>query len=305
MPAPRAREQPRVPGERQPLLPRGARGPRRWRRAAGAAVLLVEMLERAAFFGVTANLVLYLNSTNFNWTGEQATRAALVFLGASYLLAPVGGWLADVYLGRYRAVALSLLLYLAASGLLPATAFPDGRSSFCGEMPASPLGPACPSAGCPRSSPSPYCAPVLYAGLLLLGLAASSVRSNLTSFGADQVMDLGRDATRPSTWVLCCRCWWWLLFSRTSASCWATASLWAVWAWHFSSSSLPPPSSSPSPRRAAKCPLCLSSLSKTAAPSCGNDTRPETVNVPACWPTRGLPSQGLPRKRTSPTSRCW
>uniref|UniRef100_A0A7P0Z4G8 Solute carrier family 15 member 3 n=1 Tax=Homo sapiens TaxID=9606 RepID=A0A7P0Z4G8_HUMAN len=196
MPAPRAREQPRVPGERQPLLPRGARGPRRWRRAAGAAVLLVEMLERAAFFGVTANLVLYLNSTNFNWTGEQATRAALVFLGASYLLAPVGGWLADVYLGRYRAVALSLLLYLAASGLLPATAFPDGRSSFCGEMPASPLGPACPSAGCPRSSPSPYCAPVLYAGLLLLGLAASSVRSNLTSFGADQVMDLGRDATR-------------------------------------------------------------------------------------------------------------
>uniref|UniRef100_A0A7N9ID76 Solute carrier family 15 member 3 n=1 Tax=Macaca fascicularis TaxID=9541 RepID=A0A7N9ID76_MACFA len=164
----------------RPLLPRGVQGPRRWR-AAGAAVLLVEMLERAAFFGITANLVLYLNSTNFNWAGEQASRAALVFLGASYLLAPVGGWLADVYLGRYRAVALSLLLYLAASGLLPATAFPDGRSSFCGEMPASPLGPACPSPDCPRASPSPYCA---------------SVRSNLTSFGADQVMDLGRDATR-------------------------------------------------------------------------------------------------------------
>ncbi|XP_039326389.1 solute carrier family 15 member 3 isoform X2 [Saimiri boliviensis] len=197
MPAPRALgEQPRLPRERRPLLPRGTRGPRRWRRAAGAAVLLVEMLERAAFFGVAANLVLYLNSTNFNWPGEQASRAALVFLGASYLLAPVGGWLADVYLGRYLAVALSLLLYLAASGLLPATAFPDGRSSFCGEMPASPLGPACPSPGCPRASPSLYCAPVLYAGLLLLGLAASSVRSNLTSFGADQVMDLGRDATR-------------------------------------------------------------------------------------------------------------
>lgn len=196
MPAPRTREQPRVPGERRPLLPRGVQGPRRWRRAAGAAVLLVEMLERAAFFGITANLVLYLNSTNFNWAGEQASRAALVFLGASYLLAPVGGWLADVYLGRYRAVALSLLLYLAASGLLPATAFPDGRSSFCGEMPASPLGPACPSPDCPRASPSPYCAPVLYAGLLLIALAASSVRSNLTSFGADQVMDLGRDATR-------------------------------------------------------------------------------------------------------------
>ncbi|XP_027435688.1 solute carrier family 15 member 3 isoform X1 [Zalophus californianus] len=190
MPAPGAGE------ERRPLLAPRPRAPRRWRRTAAAAVLLVETLERAAFFGVSANLVLYLNSASFQWDGEQASRAALVFLGASYLLAPVGGWLADAYLGRYRAVALSLLLYLVASSLLPATAFRDGRRSFCGEVPASPLGPACPSTGCTRVSPTPYCAPTLYSGLLLLALAASSVRSNLTSFGADQVMDLGRHASR-------------------------------------------------------------------------------------------------------------
>ncbi|XP_045341375.1 solute carrier family 15 member 3 isoform X2 [Leopardus geoffroyi] len=190
MPAPRARE------ERRPLLARRPRGPRRWRRTAAAAVLLVEALERAAFFGVSANLVLYLNSARFHWDGQQASRAALVFLGASYLLAPVGGWLADAYLGRHRAIALSLLLYLSASSLLPATAFLDGRRSFCGEVPESPLGPACPSPDCPRASPTPYCAPTLYSGLLLLALAASSIRSNLTSFGADQVMDLGRHASR-------------------------------------------------------------------------------------------------------------
>ncbi|XP_059959291.1 solute carrier family 15 member 3 [Mesoplodon densirostris] len=196
MPGSRARVEPRESGERRPLLERRPREPRRWWRAAAAAVLLVEMLERAAFFGVAGNLVLYLNSADFHWAGEQASRAALVFLGASYLLAPVGGWLADVYLGRYRAIALSLLLYLAASGLLAATAFPDGRSSFCGEMLSLPLGPACPSPGCLHTSPTPYCAPTLYAVLLLLALAASSVRSNLTSFGADQVMDLGRHANR-------------------------------------------------------------------------------------------------------------
>ncbi|XP_045751190.1 solute carrier family 15 member 3 isoform X1 [Mirounga angustirostris] len=190
MPAPGAAE------ERRPLLGRRPRAPRRWRRTAAAAVLLVETLERAAFFGISANLVLYLNSASFHWDGQQASRAALVFLGASYLLAPVGGWLADAYLGRYRAVTLSLLLYLVASSLLPATAFGDGRRSFCGEVPASPLGPACPSPGCTRVSPTPYCAPTLYSGLLLLALAASSIRSNLTSFGADQVMDLGRHASR-------------------------------------------------------------------------------------------------------------
>ncbi|XP_046301597.1 solute carrier family 15 member 3 isoform X2 [Marmota monax] len=196
MPGPRPAEQSRNPGERRPLLARGARGPRRWRRAAATAVLLVAMLERAAFFGVAANLVLYLNSGNFNWAGEQASLAALVFLGASYLLAPVGGWLADVYLGRHRVVTISLLLYLAASCLLLATSIPDGRSSFCGEMPEWPLGPSCPSSDCQHALPSPYCAPTLYATLLLLALAASSVRSSLTSFGGDQVMDLGRDATR-------------------------------------------------------------------------------------------------------------
>lgn len=196
MSTPRAQEQPNRSEERRPLVARGPRGPRRWRRTAAAAVLLVEMLERAAFFGVTSNLVLYLNSLNFNWEGEQASRATLLFLGASYLLSPVGGWLADVYLGRFLTISLSLVLYLAASGLLLTTITYDGRRSFCGEMPLSPLEPACPSADCPGSWSSPYCATTLYLVLLLLALAASSVRSNLTSFGADQVMDLGRDATR-------------------------------------------------------------------------------------------------------------
>lgn len=161
------------PGERQALLANGFRGPlRRWRRLAAGAVLLVQMLERATFFGVSSNLVLYLTGVDLAWPGGQASRAELTFLGASYLLAPVGGWLADVYLGRYLAIALSLLLYLAASALLAATACPDGRLSFCGE--ATPL-------------PGPRCAPTLYCALLLIALATSSVRSNLTSFGADQV----------------------------------------------------------------------------------------------------------------------
>ncbi|CAK6449576.1 unnamed protein product [Pipistrellus nathusii] len=185
--------EPRGRGERRALLAGGPRPGRR--RAAAGAVLLVQALERAAFFGVAGNLVLYLNGS-LRWAGEQASRAALVFLGASYLLAPVGGWLADVYLGRFRAVALSLLLYLAAGGLLAATALPDGRRSFCGEVPQAPVTPACPAPGCPRPAPAPYCAPTLYTCLLLLALAASSVRSNLTSFGADQVLGLGRHASR-------------------------------------------------------------------------------------------------------------
>ncbi|XP_020831722.1 solute carrier family 15 member 3 isoform X2 [Phascolarctos cinereus] len=189
-----------VPGEQRPLLGPSQRSRGRVvqgrRRAACTAVLLAEMLERAAFFAISSNLVLYLNSFNFNWDGEQATRAALVFLGASYLLSPIGGWLADVYLGRYATIITSLFLYLVTSCLLPITAFYDGRKAFCGEMPSSIIQPGCPTEDCQRESPSPYCAPTMYGGLLLLALGISSVKANLTSFGADQVMDLGRDATR-------------------------------------------------------------------------------------------------------------
>ncbi|KAF1630563.1 Solute carrier family 15 member 3, partial [Eudyptes filholi] len=182
-------------GERSPLL---GGTPFKGCRAACAAVLAVEGLERAAFFGITANLVLYLTSGPFGWGGTQASRACLFFLGASYLLSPVGGWLADVYLGRYGTVALSFLLYLLAACLLPVATWLDGRLSVCGQLPADTIQNCSWRRGgtCRGQPPQQYCAPTVYSGLLLLALGVSSVRANLTSFGADQVRDRGGDATR-------------------------------------------------------------------------------------------------------------
>ncbi|XP_050752943.1 solute carrier family 15 member 3 [Gymnogyps californianus] len=182
-------------GERSPLL---GGTPLKGRGAACAAVLVVEGLERAAFFGITANLALYLTSGTFGWGGTQASRACLLFLGASYLLSPVGGWLADVYLGRYGTVVLSFLLYLLAACLLPLTASLDGRLSVCGQLPADTIRNCSWHRGgtCRGQLPEQYCAPTIYSGLLLLALGVSSVRANLTPFGADQVRDRGGDATR-------------------------------------------------------------------------------------------------------------
>ncbi|KAJ7344229.1 hypothetical protein JRQ81_000179 [Phrynocephalus forsythii] len=195
---------PAFQGEQKPLLGREeslnrpAPSPFEGRKVACAAVLLVEILERAAFFGIVSNLVLYLNSSNFNWGGSQASRAALLFLGASYLLSPIGGWLADAYLGRYWTIAFSFLLYLLTACLLPAVASRDGQLWLCGEMPAYPIQPSCQKGGktCKQQLPSQYCGPIMYSGLLLLALGVSSVKANLTAFGADQVTDRGRDATR-------------------------------------------------------------------------------------------------------------
>uniref|UniRef100_A0ACB8G2H4 Uncharacterized protein n=2 Tax=Sphaerodactylus townsendi TaxID=933632 RepID=A0ACB8G2H4_9SAUR len=168
------------------------------RRAACSAVLLVEILERAAFFGIASNLVLYLNSSNFNWEGSQASRATLLFMGASYLLSPIGGWLADAYLGRYWTITFSVLLYLLTACLLPTTASQDGQNFLCGDRSAYVIQSSCQRGGaeCKGQLPGQYCAPVMYAGLLLLALGISSVKANLAPFGADQVTDLGQDATQ-------------------------------------------------------------------------------------------------------------
>lgn len=161
------------------------------RKAACLAVLLVEILERAAFFGIVSNLVLYLNSSTFNWGGSQASQAVLIFIGASYLLSPIGGWLADAYLGCYWTIVFSFLLYLVSACLLPTVASQEGRLWLCGEMPSYPIQPSCQGdiSECKQELPNPYCAPLLYTGLLILALGISSVKANLIPFGADQVRD--------------------------------------------------------------------------------------------------------------------
>lgn len=164
------------------------------RRLACAAILLAESLERIAFYGITSNLVLFLNGSPFYWEGTQASQAPLMFMGVTYLISPFGGWLADAYLGKFLTIASSLILYFIGMLFFPFISNEHTRISLCGEEAAFPVQPAeCLSTNstpaknvtCPVRAP--YCGALVYSGLFLIALGVGTVKSNITPFGADQV----------------------------------------------------------------------------------------------------------------------
>ena len=62
-------------------------------------LLIVNALERFAYYGIVCNFVLYLNKRPLFWESYNASAILFVFFGLTYVSSVLGGWIADSLLG--------------------------------------------------------------------------------------------------------------------------------------------------------------------------------------------------------------
>ncbi|KAK9283125.1 hypothetical protein L1049_011356 [Liquidambar formosana] len=80
-------------------------------------IIFVEVGERFAYYGVSANLIMYLT----NVLGQPIATAAKnvnVWVGVSSVFPLFGGFVADSYLGRFKTILISSVIYLIGLILL-------------------------------------------------------------------------------------------------------------------------------------------------------------------------------------------
>uniref|UniRef100_A0A0E0HEX1 Major facilitator superfamily (MFS) profile domain-containing protein n=1 Tax=Oryza nivara TaxID=4536 RepID=A0A0E0HEX1_ORYNI len=187
-------------GSTDPLLPRA--GAARHRPATGGwrsalFIIWVEVAERFAYYGVSSNLISYLTGP-FGETTAAAAAAVNAWSGAASMLPLLGAAVADSWLGRYRTIVASSVLYITGLGLLALS------STF-----SSPQSQQCSSSGDGRQvcRSSSVQRAFFYVSLYLVAIAQSGHKPCVQAFGADQfdATDPGESSSRSTFFN-----WWYL-----------------------------------------------------------------------------------------------
>ncbi|KAL9231117.1 hypothetical protein vseg_006379 [Gypsophila vaccaria] len=146
-----------------------------------AAAMIVggETCERLTTLGIGVNLVPYLRDVMHLGTADAANTVTN-FVGTSFMLCLLGGFVADTFLGRYLTIAIfamvqaSGVLVLTISTIVPTLRPPPCTNQQC--LPATEMQLA-----------------VLYLALYLTALGTGGVKSSVSGFGSDQFDESNKD----------------------------------------------------------------------------------------------------------------
>ncbi|KAE8657356.1 Protein NRT1/ PTR FAMILY 6.3 [Hibiscus syriacus] len=140
-----------------------------------AMILGVEACERLTTLGIAVNLVTYLTETMHLGNATSATTVTN-FLGTSFMLCLLGGFVADTFLGRYLTIGIFATVQATGVTILTiSTVIPSLKPPKC------------------TSDSTTTCTPasgiqliILYLALYMTALGTGGLKSSVSGFGSDQ-----------------------------------------------------------------------------------------------------------------------
>ncbi|KAG4135012.1 hypothetical protein ERO13_D08G189500v2 [Gossypium hirsutum] len=143
-----------------------------------AMILGVEACERLTTLGIAVNMVTYLTGTMHLGNASSATTVTN-FLGTSFMLCLLGGFIADTFLGRYLTIGIFATVQATGVTILTiSTVIPSLRPPKCSRDSVTTCTPA-----------SGIQLVVLYLALYLTALGTGGLKSSVSGFGSDQFDD--------------------------------------------------------------------------------------------------------------------
>ncbi|XP_042395564.1 protein NRT1/ PTR FAMILY 5.2-like isoform X1 [Zingiber officinale] len=140
-------------------------------------VVVYEVFERMAYYGISSNLILYLTNKLHQGT-VTASNNVTNWVGAVWLTPILGAYVADAHLGRYWTFIIASVIYLSGMCLLT-------LSVSLSSLKPPPCGPNTADPSCSTDA-TPLHLGVFFCALYILAVGTGGTKPNISTIGADQ-----------------------------------------------------------------------------------------------------------------------
>lgn len=141
-------------------------------------VVVYEVFERMAYYGISSNLILFLTKKLHQGT-VTASNNVTNWVGTIWMTPILGAYVADAHLGRFWTFLIASSIYLSGMSLLTlAVSLPTLKPPQCHELDVT---------KCKKASTLQLA--VFYGALYTLAIGTGGTKPNISTIGADQFDD--------------------------------------------------------------------------------------------------------------------
>ncbi|XP_059447401.1 protein NRT1/ PTR FAMILY 5.2-like [Corylus avellana] len=141
-------------------------------------IVVYEIFERMAYYGISSNLVVYLTKKLHQGTVTSANNVTN-WLGTIWVTPILGAYVADAHLGRYWTFVIASIIYISGMSLLTlAVSLPGLKPPSCSDTNIE---------NCKKASTLQLA--VFFGALYTLAVGTGGTKPNISTIGADQFDD--------------------------------------------------------------------------------------------------------------------